>query len=34
VPRDWQLVDSLPSNGRGKLSRNECRRRWLAASAK
>jgi long-chain acyl-CoA synthetase len=34
VPRDWQLVDSLPSNGRGKLSRSECRRRWLAASAK
>ena len=28
VPRDWQLVDSLPSNGRGKLSRSECRRRW------
>jgi long-chain acyl-CoA synthetase len=34
VPRDWQLVDSLPSNGRGKLSRSECRRRWLAASTK
>ena len=34
VPRDWQLVDSLPSNGRGKLSRSECRRRWLAATTK
>jgi long-chain acyl-CoA synthetase len=34
VPRVWQLVDSLPLNGRGKLSRSECRRRWLAATTK
>jgi acyl-CoA synthetase (AMP-forming)/AMP-acid ligase II len=29
VPREWWLVDSLPANGRGKLSRAEWRKRYL-----
>jgi long-chain acyl-CoA synthetase len=29
VPRDWWFVDSLPANGRGKLSRAEWRKRYL-----
>jgi acyl-coenzyme A synthetase/AMP-(fatty) acid ligase len=33
TPRSWQLVDSLPANGRGKLSRSECRRRWQKETA-
>jgi len=28
MPREWQWVESLPTNGRGKLSRSECRQRW------
>lgn len=31
VPRDWWFVDSLVSNGRGKLPRAEWRRRYLAS---
>ena len=30
VPRHWQFVEALPSSGRGKVSRAECRRCWLA----
>jgi acyl-CoA synthetase (AMP-forming)/AMP-acid ligase II len=29
VPRDWQFVESLEVNQRGKLSRAEWRRRYL-----
>jgi acyl-CoA synthetase (AMP-forming)/AMP-acid ligase II len=29
VPRQWWLVEDLPTNGRGKLSRTEWRRRYL-----
>ena len=29
VPREWWLVDSLEVNGRGKLSRSACRKRYL-----
>ncbi len=29
VPREWRLVDSLPTNARGKISRAEWRKRWL-----
>jgi long-chain acyl-CoA synthetase len=32
VPRHWQFVDALPASSRGKVSRAECRRRWLAAN--
>ena len=31
VPREWMLVDSLEADGRGKISRAEWRRRFLAA---
>ena len=31
VPRHWQFMEALPASGRGKVSRAECRRRWLAA---
>ena len=30
VPRHWQFVEALPASGRGKVSRAECRRCWLA----
>jgi len=30
VPREWWFVDSLAANHRGKLSRAEWRRRYLA----
>lgn len=26
IPREWQLMDSMPVNKRGKLSRSECRK--------
>jgi long-chain acyl-CoA synthetase len=32
VPRHWQFVEALPASGRGKVSRAECRRRWLAVN--
>lgn len=32
VPRDWVIVDSLPVNERGKLSRVEWRKKFLASS--
>jgi long-chain acyl-CoA synthetase len=32
VPRDWWFVDSLPANGRGKLSRTEWRTRYLKSA--
>jgi acyl-coenzyme A synthetase/AMP-(fatty) acid ligase len=33
VPREWRLVDSLPINARGKISRNEWWQRWLKEKA-
>ena len=33
VPRDWWFVDSLATNARGKLSRAEWRKRYLAGTA-
>jgi acyl-CoA synthetase (AMP-forming)/AMP-acid ligase II len=33
VPREWWLVDSLSANDRGKLSRAEWRKRFLAITA-
>jgi acyl-coenzyme A synthetase/AMP-(fatty) acid ligase len=33
MPREWQLVESLPASGRGKLSRSECRRHWQGRTA-
>ncbi len=32
VPRDWVIVDSLPVNERGKLSRVEWRKKFLASA--
>jgi long-chain acyl-CoA synthetase len=29
VPREWQFVESLPTNARGKISRAEWRKQWL-----
>ena len=34
VPRDWWLVDSLRANERGKFSRAEWRKRYLAERVK
>ena len=34
VPRDWWFVDSLEADHRGKLSRAEWRRRFLARAKK
>jgi acyl-CoA synthetase (AMP-forming)/AMP-acid ligase II len=31
VPRHWQFVDTIPASDRGKVSRAECRRHWLAS---
>lgn len=33
VPREWWFVDTLPTNGRGKLSRAEWRKRYLETRA-
>jgi acyl-CoA synthetase (AMP-forming)/AMP-acid ligase II len=33
IPREWDLVEALPFNARGKLSRAECRRWWLERRA-
>ncbi|HVV00281.1 MAG TPA: hypothetical protein VHH88_02895, partial [Verrucomicrobiae bacterium] len=34
VPRDWWLVESLQPSQRGKLSRSDWRKRYLARNGK